>query len=106
MLQHRRQTRQLRLARAALRDARLILRESGGWLAAFLVLWLAFGLLLWRLYRPGGAVLTLPRALYVAFAQLLFQPQEFPGNPLLQVLFFLAPAVGLLLVGRGALNAG
>ena len=95
-----------RTIRAGIRDAWLILRESGPWIFAFVTLWIGFGLLLWAEYRPGGAVLGLPKALYVAFAQLLFQPQEFPQRGWLQILFFLAPAIGLALVGRGALSAG
>jgi Trk K+ transport system NAD-binding subunit len=105
---HRRHatSKRFRTARAALRDAWLILRESAPWLLAFGVTWLGFGLILWRFYRPDGAAIWLSNALYVAFAQMLFQPQPFPDSGVLQVLFFLAPAIGLALVGRGALNAG
>jgi voltage-gated potassium channel len=106
MLQQPPQSKRLRTARAALRDAWLVLRESAPWLLAFLVVWLSLGLILWLAYRPGGTAITFPNALYIAFAQMLFQPQPFPENGALQVLFFLAPAVGLALVGRGALNAG
>lgn len=99
-------SRRLHTSRAALRDAYLILRESWGWLAAFVIVWLVLGVIVWRNYQPDGQTISLPHALYIAFAQLLFQPQEFPRTGWLQVLFFLAPAVGLALVTRGAFNAG
>lgn len=96
----------LRTTRAALRDAYLVLRESGPWLLAFVGIWLAFGLLVWRAHQPDGQSLALPDALYIAFRQLLFETQELPRAGWLQVLFFLAPAAGLVLVARGALSAG
>ena len=73
---------------------------------AFVCTWLALGLVLWRFYQPNEQPIALPEALYTAFAQMLFQPQPFPRNPWLQPLFFLAPAMGLALVARGALSAG
>lgn len=98
--------RKLRTARAALRDGYLIIRESGPWLAAFGGVWLGLGLLIWQYYGSDGTPTPLPNALYIAFQQLLFQPQAFPRNGWLQILFFLAPAVGLTLIARGALSAG
>ena len=95
-----------RIVRAALRDGRLVLRESGIWLILFTVLWFGLGLLFWRFYQPAGEQLSLANALYLAFAQMLFQPQPFPQTGWLQVVFFLAPAIGLTLVARGALSAG
>jgi voltage-gated potassium channel len=106
MAQTNRRRRRWRMLRAALRDAWLVLREFGPWLLAFLVIWLAFALLLWRSYRPAGQALSLSAALYAAFSQLFFQPQPYPSDGLLQVLFFLAPAAGLALVARGAFNVG
>ncbi len=94
------------MARAGLRDAWLILRESSFWVLAFAVVWLGLGLILWQWYQPSGVGITLPNALYIAFAQMLFQLQPFPQSSGLQILFFLAPALGLALVGRGALSAG
>jgi Trk K+ transport system NAD-binding subunit len=99
-------THPLRTTRAAFRDAYLVLRESGPWLLAFIGVWLSFGLLIWGFDRPGGASRSVPDALYIAFRQLLFETQDLPRVGWLQALFFLAPAVGLALVARGALNAG
>jgi voltage-gated potassium channel len=97
--------RRFRKVRAAFRDAYLILRESGPWLVAFAGVWIAFGLIIWRYdQREVGA--SIVDALYVAFAQMLFQLQPLPRAGWLQALFFLAPAVGLLLIARGAFNAG
>jgi voltage-gated potassium channel len=89
-----------------MRDAWLILRESSRWLLMFAVAWLGLGLILWRWYHPNGVAISFPNALYIAFAQMLFQLQPFPESSGLQILFFLAPALGLALVARGALSAG
>jgi Trk K+ transport system NAD-binding subunit len=82
-----------------------VLRETGPWLLAFFVVWLGFGLLLWQFDNTRGQQ-PLAATLYTALAQLLFQLQVLPDNGWLQVLFFIAPAIGLLLVARGALSAG
>ena len=71
-----------------------------------MAVWTGFSLVLWRFYAPAGAPLGLVEALYLGFAQLLFQLQPLPPPVWLQALFFLAPAVGLTLVARGALSAG
>lgn len=106
MLRRRPQSKRLRTARAGLRDGWLVLRESAPWLLAFIVVWWSLGLILWIFYQPNDAAISFPSALYTAFAQMLFQPQPFPQASALQVLFFLAPAIGLGLVARGALSAG
>src|SRR5688572_28731581 len=94
-------SRRWRTLRAALRDAQLVLRESWAWPTMFVVTWLIFGLILWRWHRPDGQGRGLAASLYTAFAQMLFQPQPLPEQGWLQLIFFLAPAVGLVLVARG-----
>lgn len=102
---HQHQSSLFRTLRAILRDTFVILRETGSSLLAFVVIWLVFGGVLWIWYQPGGVQRGLVESLYTALAQLLFQPQPLPQQLALQIMFFLAPAVGLILVGRGALQA-
>lgn len=96
----------LRLFHAIVRDAQVVLRETGGFLLALLGVWLSFGLLLWQLYRPEGEMLSLSTALYFSLEQMLFEPLPFPAQWYLQPFFFLVPAVALGLIASGALNAG
>jgi Trk K+ transport system NAD-binding subunit len=90
--------------RASLRDARLLLRDSGPWLLALVGVWLGFGLLIWRWYDEGQ--MSLSQALYIAFSQMTLNPIPPPQLLWLQILFYLAPAISFILIARGALNMG
>ena len=96
--------RRWRMIRATLRDARLLLRDSWPWLMILIVMWAIFGGLLWRFYDRQR--LSLAEALYLAFSQMTLNPVPLPRTLWLQVLFYLAPALSLVLVARGALNIG
>ncbi|HYF62827.1 MAG TPA: NAD(P)-binding protein, partial [Herpetosiphonaceae bacterium] len=96
--------RRLRMIRATLRDARLLLRDSWPWLIALLLVWVGFGALLWRFYDRER--LPFDEALYLAFSQMTLNPVRAPRTVWLQAVFYLAPALNLVLVARGALNIG
>ncbi len=94
-----------RTVRATLRDASVVLRETGSSLLLLVTLWLSFGLTLWRWYRPGDTVPSLAQALYYALQQMVFEPLTLPTQLPLQMLFFVVPAIGLTLAARGGLSA-
>jgi Trk K+ transport system NAD-binding subunit len=91
-----------RLLRANLYDLGLLMRQS----------W--FTLILFGVVLASGAVyeythnhLSISGALYAALQLLIFQSNEpFPGDVLGQVLFFLLPVLGLLVIVQSALNFG
>ncbi len=98
----RRRKHRWRVIRATLRDARLLLRDSGAWLLALVFVWLGFGLIIWRWY--DGAQMSFSEALYTSFSQMTLNPTPPPQAVWLQVLFYLAPALSFILIARGALN--
>src|SRR5215216_6341043 len=96
--------RRWRMIRATLRDARLLLRDSWPWLMILIVVWFGFGGLIWRFYdrlRP-----SFDEAMYLAFSQMTLNPVPAPRAVWLQAVFYVAPALNLVLVARGALNIG
>ncbi|HEY1015236.1 MAG TPA: TrkA family potassium uptake protein [Herpetosiphonaceae bacterium] len=101
-----RRGRRRRVALAALRDAGLIMRDSWGWLAALLLAWFGFAWLIMRFYDVLPQRLGFQQALYVAFKQMTLNPEPPPRQLAMQLAFYLAPAVNLFLIGRGALNIG
>lgn len=97
-----RKPRRWRVFHATLRDARLLLRDSGWWLVGLVLVWLGFGLIIWRWYDVKP--LKFSEALYAAFSQMTLNPTPPPRAVWLQALFYLAPAVNIILIARGALN--
>jgi len=100
----RRKNQRWRIIRATLRDARLVLRDSWPWLIALVLVWLGFGALIWQWYDVRRVAWS--EALYLAFSQMTLNPVPIPRAAWLQILFYLAPAINLLLLARGALNIG
>lgn len=96
-----------RSLRAQARDARVLLRESRGALILFVAI-LAFGSLTLRLFYVNpqtGDRLDLSESLYSTLGLIFFQAQvPFPENPVLRVLFFAIPIVGLVIVADGVLR--
>ena len=87
---------------ATLRDARLLLRDSGPWLLALVGVWQGFGLILWHWYDVKR--LSFSEALYTAYSQMTLNPTPPPQAVWLQILFYIAPAISFILIARGALN--
>ncbi len=94
-----------RLIKAALRDAWLIWRDTGHWLVLLIVAWLLFATLI-RLWYHELPIWSFGAALYVAFSQMLLEPQPLPRQWWLQIFFYVMPALAFVLLARGALNAG
>lgn len=95
--------------RASLRDLFVLLREFRYTLLLFLILLLVGTLAFWALYRfpDTGQRVSLPQALYAAFALMFFQfSLEFPDNPFLELLYFVLPIVGLGVLADGILRFG
>lgn len=98
-----RKARWKRLVAASLRDGWIVFRDSWVWLGLWLLLWLGFTMAIWAGTRP---VLAFHEALYQAFSQMTLNPVPLPEPWWLQLLFYLAPALNILLLARGALNMG
>jgi voltage-gated potassium channel len=96
----------LRLTKANLRDADLLLRESREALGPLLVLLLlgTWALALGYIDSDGNRI-GWSAALYAMLMMAAFQPVlDLPQNGALQLLFFIWPFVSLYLLGRGALS--
>jgi Trk K+ transport system NAD-binding subunit len=92
------------MIRATLRDARLLLRDSWPWLISLILVWFVLGGLIWRFYDIQRQ--SFDEALYLAFTQMTLNPVPPPRAIWLQAIFYLAPALSLVLVARGALHIG
>jgi len=98
-----------RTLRAQLRDTRILLRES--WVSLFLFMILLIGgALLFHLvytYPDTGQHPSFSQALHATFTLIFFEMiLPFPEKPYLQVLFFLIPILGLVVVADGLLRFG
>jgi Trk K+ transport system NAD-binding subunit len=98
-----------RTLRAQLRDMRVLLRESWVSLLLFMIL-LIGGALLFHLvytYPDTDQHPSFGEALHATFALVFFETLlPFPEQPYLQVLFFLIPMLGLVVVAGGLLRFG
>lgn len=102
---HRRHERRLgRRLRAVLRHTVVIFREFAGILAAFFLTLLVSAFAFWLLwtYVAGNDHLTFVGALYVVVTLMFFEPSlDFPGEPYLELFFFLMPVLGLIFLTLG-----
>lgn len=98
-----------RSLRAQVRDAQVLLRESRWALTWFAVLMTGGALVFYNLYRDPhtGSPISFLEALYGTFSLLFFQGSlEFPDNLLLQLLHFVIPILGLVVVVDGLVSFG
>jgi voltage-gated potassium channel len=95
--------------RAQLRDAKVLLRESGNALFLFGALVIGGALLFYFFYldpRTGERV-HFSKALYGVFALIFFQDSlEFPNQWYIQILYFIIPILGLVVVADGVIRFG
>jgi len=98
-----------RTLRAQLRDARVLLRESWMSLCLFAVI-VTSGALCFHLfytYPETGQHPSFSRALHATFTLIFFETTlPFPEQWYLQLLFFLIPILGLVIVAEGLLRFG
>jgi voltage-gated potassium channel len=95
--------------RAQWRDAQVLFQESRGALLLFLVLVFGGATLLYLLYvdPDTGQRLGFAEALYATFSLLFFQSSlSFPHHWLLQILYFIVPILGLLVVADAVIHFG
>lgn len=98
-----------RALRAQIRDTQVLFRESRQALAFFAILVLGSALIFYLFYTEPltGARITFPQALYGAFSLLFFQGSlDFPSQWYLEILFFLIPIFGLVIVADGVIHFG
>ncbi|MBN1146383.1 MAG: potassium channel protein [Anaerolineales bacterium] len=98
-----------RVVRAQLRDAVVLLRESGKTLVLFLTLIIGGALLFYISYTDPttGQPISFSEALYGTFALIFFQDSlDFPRQWHLQVLYFVLPLLGLVAVADGVVRFG
>jgi voltage-gated potassium channel len=97
-----------RKLRASLRDTRLLLREFGWPLLAFLVTMVGGGSLFYALSTVAGEPLTnLPEGIYQVLALTFFQTIEvFPRAWYLEIFFFVMPVIGLGILAQGFADFG
>ncbi len=108
-LSKKKKNRWQRIARAQIRDLRVLLREFWQTLLLFVLLVAGGGLLLHLYYVDPvtGGRIGLAEGLYDAFAMIFFaNPLSFPKNGLLDILFFLIPILGLAVLAEGLLRFG
>lgn len=94
--------------RAAWRDTLLLLREFRGSLIAFTALVVGGGILYDRLaYLAGEPLSGILESIYRALSLVFLQsPGDFPAAWYLQVLYFILPVVGLVILARGLTDFG
>ena len=98
-----------RALRAQIRDAKVLLRESGNSLFLFVALVLGGALVFYFFYLDPhtGERVHFSKALYGVFALLFFQDSlEFPDQWYLQILYFIIPILGLVVVADGVIRFG
>ncbi len=98
-----------RTLRAQARDARVLLHESRRALIWFAILMAGGALIFYALYRDPhtGESIGFLEALYGTFGLLFFQSSlEFPDHWLLQLLHFVIPILGLVVVADGLVSFG
>ena len=98
-----------RALRAQWRDARVLLSESRGALILFFTLVLGGAIMFYAFYTDPvtGQSISFPKALYSAFGLIFLQGTlNFPDQWYLQVLFFLLPILGLIIVVDGVVRFG
>ena len=98
-----------RALRAQWRDAQVLFLESRSALLLFLLLVFGGATLLYLLYvdPDTGQRLGFAEALYGTFSLLFFQSAlSFPHHWLLQILYFVVPICGLLVVADGVIHFG
>lgn len=105
ILPRRRRSRPLRFIRAAWRDTNALLREFWRPLLVFLIAMFGGGLLYGVLHNdvagiePAIPLLNLP---YTMLALMVLEtPEEVPPQPYLIAFWYLLPAIGLYVIGRG-----
>jgi Trk K+ transport system NAD-binding subunit len=107
IIRHR--TRLQRSIRAQLRDASVLFQESRGALILFMTLVFGGAFLFYLFYKDPltGASITYLEALYGTFALLFFQNAlAFPDAGFLQILYFVIPILGLVVVADGVIRFG
>ncbi len=98
-----------RAIRAQLRDAVVLFHESRSALLLFITLVLGGALLLYLFYTDPqtGQRIHFAEALYGAFGLLFFQGSlEFPDQGFIQILYFIIPILGLVVVADGIIRFG
>lgn len=98
-----------RMLRAQWRDMIVLLGESGSALLLFFGLVLGGSLLFYFFYThpASGAKISYGEALYGTFALLFFQDAlAFPHQWYLQILYFIIPILGLIVVADGVIRFG
>lgn len=105
----RRPPRFYRALRAQWRDARVLLGESRGALTLFIILVMGGALMFYFFYIDpmSGERISFSQALYSTFALLFFQGTlNFPDQWYLQLLYFILPILGLIVVVDGVVRFG
>jgi Trk K+ transport system NAD-binding subunit len=98
-----------RAVRAQWRDARVLLGESRGALILFIALVMGGALMFFFFYVDPmtGERISFSQALYSTFALLFFQGTlTFPNQWYLQILYFILPILGLVVVVDGVVRFG
>lgn len=99
-----------RALRAQMRDAYVLLQESGSALLLFIALVIGGAILFYFFYTDpvNGQPIEFAEALYGTFALLFFQDAlTFPHHQwYLQVLYFIIPILGLIVVADGVIRFG
>jgi len=98
-----------RAIRAQLRDAVVLFHESRSALLLFITLVLGGAFLLYLFYTDPqtGQRINFGEALYGAFSLLFFQGSlEFPDQGFIQILYFIIPILGLVVVADGVIRFG
>lgn len=98
-----------RRLRAELRDARVLLAESRTALLLFALIILGGSLVFHTFYRnpETGASISWGEALFATFTLVFLQPSlAFPTHGLLQILYFIIPIFGLVVVADGVIRFG
>jgi Trk K+ transport system NAD-binding subunit len=98
-----------RAIRAQIRDAHVLLQESGSALLLFVSLVIGGAILFYIFYidPDTGHSIAFSEALYGTFALLFFQDSlSFPNLWFLQILYFIIPILGLMVVADGVIRFG
>lgn len=98
-----------RAIRAQIRDAHVLLEESGSALLLFVSLVIGGAILFYLFYTDPntGRSISFSEALYGTFALLFFQDSlSFPNLWFLQMLYFIIPILGLMVVADGVIRFG
>lgn len=93
---------------ATARDLRILAREFWVSIVVFVAILLAGGWLISAHYHEGGEQISFGRGVYSAFTMIFFQGSlKYPEDQLdLQVLFYVVPIIGLLVVVEGIARFG